>query len=475
MTDDPVKKENGAAEDGSTDLDGAEPSVDPAFRVDVPDDLLEEAVESMERRIAEAKGGAAAAGEIESDDAEGVEIPFEETMEFTADGGAVPEDVAVEVETTSPEDRADFDRMSIDDILASGLIPDKLVSAFNEERQALREARNAEREAREKLAAALAESENFRKRVTREKNEALKFANEPVLKEILPVFDNLERALQYRGDTAATVVEGVQITLRQFMHVLQKVGLERVESSPGTPFDPHVHEAVAQVESADVAPNTIAEVLQGGFTYHERLLRPAMVSVAKAPAAAKTASASGTASASEAAPAGDATAPDPAGASDAEAEAARLERIRRVGAAAREARRKAREQREASTPEPRAAAGSDEADGDDVWPDEPADAAVAGETETDDERRERIRRVGAAAREARRKKREAQAAAASAPAPASAAGPAAAPTQDAAAKDFPVATGRAVPSFEADDLDDWESSMESVRTDKSTTGSGGSR
>jgi molecular chaperone GrpE len=133
---------------------------------------------------------------------------------------------------------------------------------------------------------ARADLENFRKRAQREKEDLAKFANEKILREILPVVDNLERALEHVGsETGAgdSLAEGVEMTLKQFARVLDNFGVKPV-TAVGEPFDPSRHEAMGQVESAEHPPNTVAQELQRGYLLNDRLLRPALVMVAKAPA-----------------------------------------------------------------------------------------------------------------------------------------------------------------------------------------------
>lgn len=134
-----------------------------------------------------------------------------------------------------------------------------------------------------------AENENFRRRMQREKEELAKFANESILREILPVIDNLERAVNHakenEGD-ASTLVEGVEMTLSQFQSVLNKFKVSVVEAK-GMPFDPACHEAMGQIERDDCDANTVVEVMQGGYMLNGRLLRPALVMVSKAPAVAE--------------------------------------------------------------------------------------------------------------------------------------------------------------------------------------------
>lgn len=129
-----------------------------------------------------------------------------------------------------------------------------------------------------------ADLENYRKRVQREKEELLKYGNESFIMEILPVLDNMERALGHASEESqAAVIEGVRLTHGMLLSALKKFGVTPIETEKGTPFDPAVHQAMGQVEHADQEVNTIVEVYQKGYLLNERLLRPAMVSVACAP------------------------------------------------------------------------------------------------------------------------------------------------------------------------------------------------
>ena len=130
-----------------------------------------------------------------------------------------------------------------------------------------------------------AELDNFKRRMQRDKIEAVRFAAEPLLRDVLPVVDNLERAVEHARDAeeGSALIEGVEMVLRALSDVLEKHGVTRVAAC-GAPFDPGVHQAVAHVEDGVAEPNTVLDEHQSGYRFHERLLRPAMVSVAKAPA-----------------------------------------------------------------------------------------------------------------------------------------------------------------------------------------------
>jgi molecular chaperone GrpE len=137
----------------------------------------------------------------------------------------------------------------------------------------------------DKFVRASADIENLRKRTRRDLDDAKHEARTRVLKEMLPVADNLERAVQHStGSSDATaVLEGVKLVLRQFTHAFERTEVTGVEAE-GKPFDPNQHEAIGQQES-DQAPGTIVSVLQRGYKLGDKLLRPALVVVAKAKAA----------------------------------------------------------------------------------------------------------------------------------------------------------------------------------------------
>ncbi len=139
-------------------------------------------------------------------------------------------------------------------------------------------------ELKERLLYQQAEFENFKKMKAREKQDVLRFGNETLIKEMLPVIDNLERAIEHAGKTeeAKTIVEGVALTLSGFLKVLEKFDVTRVEAL-GHTFDPNLHEAVYQEEKDGVEPGTIVGEFQKGYLMDGRLLRPSMVSVAKKP------------------------------------------------------------------------------------------------------------------------------------------------------------------------------------------------
>jgi molecular chaperone GrpE len=154
--------------------------------------------------------------------------------------------------------------------------PDDMVAKLEEELTLARDA----------VLRAQADAQNVMRRAEQDVEKARKFALERFCAELLPVVDNLERALEATaGDNEIVkpIAEGVQLTLKSFQDALKKFHIEAVDPA-GEPFDPQLHQAMSMVENADVEPNTVIMVLQKGYTLHGRLVRPAMVMVSKSPA-----------------------------------------------------------------------------------------------------------------------------------------------------------------------------------------------
>ena len=129
-----------------------------------------------------------------------------------------------------------------------------------------------------------ADLENYRKRVQREKEEILKYGNESLILEILPVIDNVERALSHASEEPhVAIIEGIRLTHAMLLSTLKKFGVTPIETAQGCPFDPSFHQAMHQVASSEFPPNSVVEELQRGYMINDRLLRPALVSVAAQP------------------------------------------------------------------------------------------------------------------------------------------------------------------------------------------------
>ena len=133
---------------------------------------------------------------------------------------------------------------------------------------------------------AQADAQNVKRRAEQDVEKARKFALESFSKELLPVVDNLERALESASgdeDVVKPIAEGVELTLKSFLDALTKFNVAVVDPV-GEPFDPNLHQAMSMIENPDAEPNTVLTVLQKGYTLNGRLVRPAMVMVSKSPA-----------------------------------------------------------------------------------------------------------------------------------------------------------------------------------------------
>ena len=201
-----------------------------AFSADIPEGAIEEALRSVEKAGAEPEARAEGAPEGEA-----------------PGGGAAAEreSLAAQLELSMQKGRETLERL---------------------------------KEEHDRFLRAAAELDNYKKRPAREREEAQRFANERLLKDLIPVLDNLERALAAapEGDPLA---KGVKLVLRAFEEVLGRHGVKGF-SALGQPFDPRLHEAVVQVPSPDQPPGTVVQEHGRGFLLNERLVRPAMVGVA---------------------------------------------------------------------------------------------------------------------------------------------------------------------------------------------------
>ncbi|MCG6954234.1 MAG: nucleotide exchange factor GrpE [Betaproteobacteria bacterium] len=149
----------------------------------------------------------------------------------------------------------------------------------------LAEAQQRIDEQREAALRALAEAENARKRAQAEVANAHKFALEKFARALLPVVDSLEAALGTENASADTLKSGAELTLKQLRAALGNESVTEIAPAAGERFDPNWHQAMAAVEVANAEPNTIVAVMQKGWRLHDRVLRPALVTVAKAPPA----------------------------------------------------------------------------------------------------------------------------------------------------------------------------------------------
>ena len=153
--------------------------------------------------------------------------------------------------------------------------------------QQLSAAEAAAQEEKDRALRIAAEMENLRRRAAQDVEKAHKFALEKFTGELLPVIDSLERALELAdrdNETLKPMMEGVELTLRAMLTTVGKFGVEQVNPM-GDAFDPNRHQAISMVENGNVAPNSVIAVMQKGYELNGRVIRPAMVMVARAPRA----------------------------------------------------------------------------------------------------------------------------------------------------------------------------------------------
>jgi molecular chaperone GrpE len=206
-----------------------------------------------------------------------------EVMAAPADPDApISGDPAAASMTTPPAPAADDappKKLSADQAMIASLL-----KAKHEMQEALNQTQREAKDMFDRLTRVSADFDNFKKRVGREKEDAIKFGNEKAFKEIIPVLDNLRRALSAAPEGDSTFVEGVKLVCKQLEDALARFGVVGFDSL-GKPFDPARHEAVGSRPDATVPNQHVCEEYQRGFMLHERLLRPALVLVSAGPAA----------------------------------------------------------------------------------------------------------------------------------------------------------------------------------------------
>ncbi|MGB9617752.1 MAG: nucleotide exchange factor GrpE [Desulfomonilaceae bacterium] len=151
----------------------------------------------------------------------------------------------------------------------------------SKETDPLEEAKKLASENRDRWLRAVADLENFKKRNAQERAKLIKYQNEDLLRDLLTISDNLERALSHCDEKAASsgLVEGIRLVANMLKDTMSKYGVSAIECV-GKPFDPTFHEAIGKVPGTGAEPNTIVEELEKGYMYHDRLLRPAKVTIA---------------------------------------------------------------------------------------------------------------------------------------------------------------------------------------------------
>ncbi|MCD4748791.1 MAG: nucleotide exchange factor GrpE [Thermoanaerobaculales bacterium] len=166
-----------------------------------------------------------------------------------------------------------------DEITVEGAEGDVVVDGIEEAGDDVVALKDEVEHLREMYLRKLAEFDNFRKRIERERVEMVKTAGSEVVLDLIPVLDNFERALEHSGDSSPeSILQGVNMISKQFLEVLERRGLEQFDPT-GEPFQPEIHDAIQRVDDPNLPPGTVAWVLARGYRYGGRLLRPAMVGV----------------------------------------------------------------------------------------------------------------------------------------------------------------------------------------------------
>ncbi len=138
------------------------------------------------------------------------------------------------------------------------------------------------KEAEDKLLRQAADADNYRKRLTRETDEKIKYANQSMLEKFLPVLDNFDLALQHtEGVAMETVIEGVRLNQKVMLDAIEKGGMSKIKVAPGDPFNPAEHEAIMLCSNSNMPDNVVALVIQNGYKMADRVVRPAKVQVNK--------------------------------------------------------------------------------------------------------------------------------------------------------------------------------------------------
>jgi len=143
------------------------------------------------------------------------------------------------------------------------------------------------KETNDKYLRLYAEFENYKKKVNKDKEELVKYGNEKLIYELLPVIDNLEMALEHsKNEASEGIVQGVEITLKELMRILQKFELTPINSM-GKPFDPAIHHAMTLVERDDIEENIVVEEFRKGYMFRDKVIRASLVGVSKKPVKSK--------------------------------------------------------------------------------------------------------------------------------------------------------------------------------------------
>ncbi len=180
----------------------------------------------------------------------------------------------IPIKTEPEEESAEAEEAPVAEVMEEG--PSELEKAQQEAN-----------DLRDEMLRMRAETDNLRKRLQREKQDSVQFANERLIKQLIPIFENLDRALKAPDTNIESLKEGVQLTSNQLLALFKKENVEPIQAV-GEPFDPSVHEVLSQIESNDHDENTVIEECSKGYRMNGRILLPARVVTSKKLAKAKT-------------------------------------------------------------------------------------------------------------------------------------------------------------------------------------------
>lgn len=245
---------------------------------------IREALESVERIERDGKRAAASAKRVEATDEEADQVQILDTPEGPPSATESSSSASPAAPDAKPAKKS-----------ASDMLLEATIKAKQEMAEVLAQTQKEAKDMFDRLARVSADFDNFKKRVQREKQDAIKFGNEGLLKELLPVVDNMNRAVAALTSAAAStpgnsddkLLEGIKLVAKQFDDTLTKVGVTGFVSL-GQPFDPARHEAVGSRPDDKFAAQHVCEEYQRGYMLHDRLLRPALVIVSAGPSSAST-------------------------------------------------------------------------------------------------------------------------------------------------------------------------------------------
>nr|WP_217443377.1 nucleotide exchange factor GrpE [Myxococcus sp. CA051A] len=244
-----------------------------SIQAEIGQDVIDAAVRSVERRM-------------EDDEVTVIEVEAPQAAASDEDLAASPESSAIPEDPVATPATAEEVAALREEVESLKAQVEFSQAKGRETMERLREAHERAKDAQERMVRAAADLENYRKRAQKEKEEVQRFGSEKLLKDLLPVMDNLDRALEAAAKSTDidSFQKGVAMTRKSFEDALARHGVKSF-SAKGQPFDPRMHEAIQQVETADVPVGHVAFEVVRGFFLNERLVRPALVVVARAPEA----------------------------------------------------------------------------------------------------------------------------------------------------------------------------------------------